>query len=310
MVTATSRTHTFRTAVVRTPGGPDSIELIDVPVMEPGPGEVRVRIAAAPVNPVDLGVADGVFHAMNLVDQPEHTGLGWDFAGTVVAAGPAVDLGVGIRVAGLVTGFDRDFGTYAEQLVVSAADLAVVPDGLDLVAASTVPLNGLAAAQIVDLLGDAPAHRDRLLVTGAAGAVGGYVASLAQDRGWRVTGLARAEDEEFVRGLGADFTTQAEPGWDAVADGAVLQERGLALVRDGGTFVGVRPGAEPATERDITVAAVVTHPDGPRLGDLLARTASGELPARMHAVVPLDQVADAHRAVAKAGVRGRYVLTP
>ncbi|WP_406265500.1 hypothetical protein OH799_18405 [Nocardia sp. NBC_00881] len=80
---------------------------------------------------------------------------------------------VGTRVAGFVGGFDRDFGSYAEQLVVPAADLAVVPDGLDLVAASTVPLNGLAAAQIVDLLGDAPTDRNRLLVTGAAGAVGG-----------------------------------------------------------------------------------------------------------------------------------------
>src|SRR5829696_8144704 len=160
---------TFRTAAVRTPGGPDSIEIIDVPVVEPGPGEVRVGIAAAPVNPVDLAVAGGLFHAMGLINQPERTGLGWDFAG-----------------------------------------LAVVPDGLDLATASTVPLNGLAAAQIVDLLGDAPTNGNRLLVTGAAGAVGGYVASLAQDRGWQVTGLARAEDEEFVRGLGAGFTTRAE----------------------------------------------------------------------------------------------------
>jgi NADPH:quinone reductase-like Zn-dependent oxidoreductase len=221
-----------------------------------------------------------------------------------------VDLAVGTRVTGLVVGFDRDFGTYAEQLVVAAADLAVVPDGLDLAAASTVPLNGLAAAQIVDLLGDAAADGNRLLVTGAAGAVGGYVASLAQDRGWQVTGLARAEDEEFVRGLGADFTTQAEPGWDAVADGAVMQERGLALVRDGGAFVGVQPSAKPATERGITVDVVVAHPDGPRLENLLARAASGELHARVHAVVPLDQVADAHRAMAKGGVRGRYVLKP
>ena len=303
-------TFTFRTGVVRTPGGPDSIEIINVPVTEPGPGEVRVAIAAAPVNPVDVAVAAGVFHAMELIDQPERTGLGWDFAGTVVARGPGVDLAVGTRVAGLITGFDRDFGTCAEQLVVSAADLAVVPDGLDLVTASTVPLNGLAAAQIVDLLGDAPTSGNRLLVTGAAGAVGGYVASLAQDRGWQVTGLARAEDEEFVRGVGADFTTHAEPGWDAVADGAALQEQGLALVRDGGAFVGVQPSAKPATERGITVDVVVTHPDGPRLGDLLASTASGVLPARVHAVVPLDQVADAHRAVAKGGVRGRYVLKP
>ena len=205
---------TFRTAVVRTPDGPDSIEIIDVPVVEPGPHEVRVAIAAAPVNPVDLGVASGTFHAMGLINQPERTGLGWDFAGTVVATGPGVDLAIGTRVAGLVVGFDRDYGTYAEQLVVAAGDLAVVPAGLDLVAASTVPLNGLAAAQIVDLLGDASNDGNRLLVTGAAGAVGGYVASLARDRGWHVTGLARAQDEEFVRSLGVDFTTHAEPGWD------------------------------------------------------------------------------------------------
>ena len=301
---------TFRTAVVRTPGGPDAIEIIDVPVVEPGPGEVRIRVAAAAVNPVDLGVAAGRFHAMGLINQPERTGLGWDFAGTVDATGPGVDLVVGTRVAGLVSGFDRDFGTYAEQLVVPASDLAVVPEGLDLVTASTVPLNGLAAAQIVDLLGDAPADGNRLLVTGAAGAVGGYVASLAQDRGWQVTGLARAEDEAFVRSLGADFTTHAERGWDAVADGAVLQEQGLALVRDGGAFVGVSPSAVPATERGITVVVVVAHADGPRLADLLARAASGELPARVHAVVPMDEVADAHRAVAKGGVRGRYVLEP
>jgi NADPH:quinone reductase-like Zn-dependent oxidoreductase len=303
-------TSTFRAAFVRTPGGPDSIEIIDVPVVEPGPDEVRVAIAAAPVNPVDLGVVGGTFHAMGLINQPERTGLGWDFAGTVLATGQGVDLAVGTRVAGLVVGFDRDYGTYAEQLVVRAGDLAVVPDGLDLVAASTVPLNGLAAAQIVDLLGDASSDGNRLLVTGAAGAVGGYVASLARDRGWQVTGLARAQDEEFVRNLGVEFTTHAVPGWDAVADGAVLQERGLALVRDGGAFVGVRPGAEPAAERGVVVAVVVTYPDGHRLGELLARTASGELPARVHAVLPLDQVADAHRAVAKGGVRGRYVLKP
>jgi len=303
-------THTYRAAVVRTPAGPDSIEVIDRPVADPGPGEVRVQIAAAPVNPVDRAVADGVFHRMGLVHQPDWTGMGWDFAGTIAATGAGVDMAPGTRVAGMIDGFDRDFGAHAGQLVVAAADLAVVPDGLDLVAASTVPLNGLAAAQIVDLLGDAPAGEDRLLVTGAAGAVGGYVTALAPDRGWRVTGLARAEDETFVRGLGADFTTRAEPGWDAVADGAVLQEEGLALVRDGGTFVGVQPSAPPPAERGVTVTAVTAHPDGRTLTDLLARTATGELPARVHAVFPLEQAADAHRALARGGARGRDVLRP
>jgi NADPH:quinone reductase-like Zn-dependent oxidoreductase len=147
-------------------------------------------------------------------------------------------------------------------------------------------------------------------VTGAAGALGGYVIPLAQDRGWRVTGLARATDEEFVRSLGADFTAQAAPGWDAVADGAALQEPGVALVRDDGLFVGVQPGAAPPEERGVTVHVVVTQPDGARLAQLLGAIVSGHLPARVHAVLPLDQVATAHRAVAKGGVRGKYVLQP
>jgi NADPH:quinone reductase-like Zn-dependent oxidoreductase len=299
---------TFRTAIVRTPGGPDSIEIIDVPVVEPGPGQVRVEIAGAAVNPVDLALTAGVFHRLGLIDQPDHTGLGWDFAGTVTAAGPDVDIPVGGRVAGLVAGFDRDFGTYAEQLIVAASDTAPVPDGLDLATAATVPLNGLAADQLVDLLGDGGGRS--LLVTGAAGAVGAYVVTLAQDRDWRVTGLARAEDEKFVRGLGADFTTQTARAWDAVADCAALQEQGLTLVRDGGVFVGVQPGAAPAEERGVTVRVLVAQPDGARLAQLLDSTASGHLPARVHAVVPLDRVADAHRAVARGGVRGKYVLQP
>ncbi|HEY7069531.1 MAG TPA: hypothetical protein VH479_05435, partial [Acidimicrobiales bacterium] len=236
-------TTTFRTAVIRTPGGPESIEIIDVPVVEPGPGQVRVEIAGAAVNPVDLATAAGVFHGMGLVHQPDHTGLGWDFAGTVTAAGPDVDVPASTRVAGLVAGFDRDFGTYAEQLVVPAGDIAAVPAGLDLATAATVPLNGLAAAQMVDLLGDGEGRT--LLVTGAAGAVGGFAIPLAQERGWRVTGLARAEDETFVRGLGAAFTAEPTPGWDAVADGAALQRAAVALVRDGGSFVGVQPGQAP-----------------------------------------------------------------
>jgi len=300
---------TYRAAVIRAPGAP--IEIIDAPVVEPGPGEVRVAVAGAAVNPVDLGVARGIFHEMGLINQPERTGLGWDFAGVVSAAGPGVELARGTRVAGFVPGFDRDYGTYAEQVVVTAADIAVVPDGLSLIAAATVPLNALAATQILDLLGAPAPDNDRLLVTGAAGAVGANVAALAPERGWQVTGLARPRDEGFVRGLGVEFRDYAElPVWDAVADGAALQERALALVRDGGRFVGVQPAARLAPERGISVDVVVTEPDGTRLAGLLARAAAGQLPVRVHDVVPLDRAADAHRAMADGGMRGRIVIVP
>ncbi|WP_028638609.1 NADP-dependent oxidoreductase [Nocardioides sp. URHA0032] len=301
-------TQTFRAAVVRTPGGPDAIELVDLPVRDPAPGEIRVRVAAAPVNPVDLAVADGYFHGIGLIDQPDRTGLGWDFSGTVEAAGEGVDLPVGTRVAGLVGGFDRDFGTYAEQLVLSASDVGLVPADLDLVAAATLPLNALTAAQLVDLLGDGGGRS--LLVTGAAGAVGGYVVPMALERGWRVTGLARAADAEFMRGLGADFTAAAEPGWDAVADGAVMQDAGVALVRDGGVFVGVQPSAPPASERGVEIRVVGVVPDGARTTGLLADAVAGKLVTRVAGELPLADVADAHRLVAKGGVRGRWVLRP
>jgi NADPH:quinone reductase-like Zn-dependent oxidoreductase len=211
-------------------------------------------------------------------------------------------------VAGLVGGLDRDFGTYAERLVLPAADVGLVPDGLDLVAASTLPLNALTAAQLVDLLGDGDGRS--LLVTGAAGAVGGYVVPLAAERGWRVTGLGRATDEDFVRGLGADFTAEARPGWDAVADAAVVQDAGVALVRDGGLFVGVQPSAPPASARGVEVRVVGVVPDGARTTALLAEAAAGRLVTRVAGELPLAEAAEAQRIVGKGGVRGRWVLRP
>ncbi|MEU6420048.1 zinc-binding dehydrogenase [Streptomyces spiralis] len=301
---------TSRRAVVRVPSGPRSIEIVDVPLAEPGPAEIRVKIAAAAINPVDVGVADGVFHRLGLVRQPDHTGLGWDFAGTVDAAGPGVGLPVGTRVAGFIDGFDRDHGSHAEHLVVAAANAAVVPESMDLVEAATVPLNATAAAQLVNLLGEAPSKARRLLVTGAAGAVGAHVAVLAQDRGWQVTGMARAADEPFVRGIGVDFATEPGHGWDAVADAGALQEHALRAVRDDGRFVGVQPASRLPEERGIAVEVLVAHPDGALLAGLLARVATGELPARVHSVAPLDEAADAYEAMTKGSVRGRIVLVP
>ena len=89
-----------------------------------------------------------------------------------------------------------------------------------------------------------------------------------------------------------------------------MQEAGVALARDGGLFVGVQPSALPPEERDVTVRVGQRDARRARLAELLERADRGELLARVHAELPLSEVADAHRAVAKGGVRGRYVLVP
>jgi NADPH:quinone reductase-like Zn-dependent oxidoreductase len=95
-----------------------------------------------------------------------------------------------------------------------------------------------------------------------------------------------------------------------VVDAAILHATALSAVRDGGTYVGLQPGNAPAAERGIRTREVVAAPDGARLAPLLGAVAEGRLAARVHAVVPLDRVADVHREVAKGGVRGKYVLQP
>ncbi|MCA5892275.1 zinc-binding dehydrogenase [Isoptericola sp. NEAU-Y5] len=302
--------QTSRRAVVRTPSGPGSIEIIDAPVPEPGPGQVRVKVAAAAINPVDLDVVSGRLHGLGLVSQAEHTGLGADFSGVVEAAGDGVGLALGTRVAGFVGGVDRDHGSHAEHLVVAADDVAGLPDGMCPNVAASMPLTLTTAAQLLGVLGDVPPQARRLLVTGAAGGVGAAVAVLAKERGWQVTGLARAGDQAFVHGLGVGFTTAPAGGWDVVADAAAMQEEALSLVRDGGTFVGVLPGLEPDEERGVTVGVVVSRPDGPLLARLLDRVVDGTVPARIHAALPLTEVVSAYRLLAKGGVRGRVVVLP
>lgn len=299
---------TFRAAVVRSPHGPESVELVDLPVRHPGARQVRVRIEAATVNPADVWVTDGFFHSIGMIAQPEHVGLGWDFAGTLLEVGEDVDLAVGTRVAGIVPGFDRDFGSYAEEIIADLDWIAGVPEGLDSAAATTIPLNALTADQMVDLLGDGDGRR--LLVTGAAGAVGAFVVSLAAERGWVVTGFARPTDEKFIRGLGADFTARSSGVWDAVADTAGLQDSAAQLARDGGLFVGVRPNVLPEPGRGVTVRAVSVVPNTERLASLLGWAADGKLATRVADELPLDQVSDALQLVAKGGARGRYVLRP
>ena len=137
-----------------------------------------------------------------MIREREHVGIGWDVAGTIDAIGPEVTaFAAGDRVIGLRDRLDQPLGTYAERIVLDAADVAAAPTGVTSVAASTIPLNALTAVQALDALGLAAGQT--ILVTGAAGGLGGFGVELAAMRGLRVIAAAGDADENIVRELGA-----------------------------------------------------------------------------------------------------------
>ncbi|WP_372344546.1 NADP-dependent oxidoreductase [Streptomyces sp. KL116D] len=296
----------MRAAVVTTFGGPEAVEIADVERPEPGAGQIRIKVAAATLNPVDAGVRSGAFGGAGT-----RRGLGWDVAGTVEAADVAAGWQPGEAVVALHYGLANPLGTHAEHVVVDASAAAKAPATLDATHAATLPLNALTAAQALDLL-DVRAGQS-LLVTGAAGAVGGYAVQLAAHRGIEVTAYASAADEELLRGLGATHVvprgTAPAPA-DAVLDTAVLGAEALAWVRDGGAYAGVIPGAAPAPERGVRTAAVEVAPDGARLAELVRLADEGVLTTRVAETYALADAVKAHARLAEGGVRGRLVLIP
>jgi NADPH:quinone reductase len=309
-----------RALVARRLDGPDAIELIETPVPGPGPGQVRIAVAAAAVNPVDVATAGGALVQLGLTAAREQHGLGWDVAGTVDAVGPGVDLPVGTAVIGLADLLGRALKTHAEQVVLDASAVAPAPRGLDQVAASTIALNALTADQALDALA-LPAGAT-LLVTGAAGAVGGYAVQLARHRGLDVVAVASPADEALVREIGArhvvprgaDLPTAVRElvpgGVDGVVDAALVGIAAQEAVRNRGGFAHLVVTPAPAPLRGIRVHTVLVSADGDRLHRLVGLVESGILATRVAGVHPLEDAATAYRKVAGGGLRGRLVLIP
>jgi NADPH:quinone reductase-like Zn-dependent oxidoreductase len=289
----------------------DTTEPTVLDVADLGPdldaGDVLIDVVASSVNPIDHFVASGNAHPV--FGLPHQVGLGWDVVGRVRSVGTDVEgLAPGDLVAGLHDDLTASSRAHATQVVLPVAALALVPADLFPVDAATVPLNALTADQALRPLGAADGRS--LLVTGAAGAVGGYAVALAAAAGWQVTGLARAQDERWVRAAGAaHFVTSPEPAaYDVVFDAAVLDLAALAATRDGGDYVSVMPPALPPAERGVRVGAVSVRADGARLSELLARSAAGELEARVAGTAALEDAAAVYAKVAAGGQRGRWVL--
>lgn len=308
----------MRAVVARGYGGVEVLELVTVPLPEPGPGQVRVRVEAATVNPVDLVTRSGALVEAGLMTARECTGIGWDVAGIVdqvgVGAGEFVP---GQRVVGMRDLLDVSVGAYAEYLVLDATAVAPAPPGVSAAAAATLPLNGLTALQSLDLL-DLVAG-DTLLVTGAAGAVGGFAVELAVRRGLRVIAQAGAADEDYVRGLGAEWVVGRDAsdlagdvrrlvpgGVSGALDTAGLGVRALAAVRTRGAYVTVVGGSAPLPLRGIRVHQQWISADGAALAELAAM----DLTLRVADVLPLERAAEAHDRLAAGGIRGRLVLAP
>ncbi|GAA1539877.1 alcohol dehydrogenase catalytic domain-containing protein [Nocardioides humi] len=294
-------------ALITRPGvdGPVLVETAPAPL---GATDIRIAVAATSVNPLDVHLASDAGRAVFGITRD--TGLGNDLTGTVVEVGADVTaFRTGDRVAALQRDAAAPVRTHAESVVVPAADAAPVPDGLDLVETASVPINAMAADQGLRALGDADGRR--LLVAGAAGAVGGFALPLAVRAGWQVTALARATDEEFVRRAGAAelVTALPEAAFDAVLDAAFSMGVAFGAVRDAGAYVGFpAPAVQP--ERGVEVHHVVTQPDGAALAELLRLTAEGVLQPRVAGRLPLADAASAYEKVAGGGQRGRWLLLP
>jgi NADPH:quinone reductase len=302
-------------------GGPEVLEIVDLPAPQPpAPGQVRIRVAAATVNPTDIALRAGVFGPPGDGSEPPYV-PGMELAGVIDAAGPGTPWQVGERVMAIMSPRGPGGGAQAEFVTLPADSVARVPDTVSLTEAATLPMNGLTVRRALDLLALKPGQT--LAVTGAAGAVGGYAIQLGVSEGLRVVADAAAADAGLVRELGANVVVERGPqvaaairqvvpdGVDALLDAAVMGQPVLAAVRDGGQVAAVRPFRGEA-ERAISITLVLVGDylhAGAKLAVLARQVSDGIITLRVAAELPAERAADAHRMLEAGGVRGRLVLT-
>jgi NADPH:quinone reductase-like Zn-dependent oxidoreductase len=298
------------------------LRLVDLPDPEAGPGELRIRVHAAAVNPTDTVLRSGG-RAERLRDvRPPHV-PGMDAAGVLeqIGAGAVTDLVVGEPVMAIVLPLGAR-GAYAERVVVPAASVVRSPAGAGHAEAATLPMNGLTARAALDALALAPGQV--LAVTGAAGAVGGYAVQLAKAAGLTVVADASARDRDLVVSLGADTVVArgddvarrmrdvVPDGVDGLVDAALLEERVVGAVRDGGGMVTLRGyDGGGADHRGVSFFPVfVRNFAGAHalLDGLRTQAEDGTLSLRVARTFPAAQAAEAHRVLEAGGTRGRLVL--
>jgi NADPH:quinone reductase-like Zn-dependent oxidoreductase len=273
----------MKALVIHEFGGPEVLRVVDIPIPEPGAGQVRVRVSGSAVNPIDLSTRSGALANSGLIVQAPTIALGWDVSGIVDAIGEGVSrFAVGDAVVGLRDILSSVPGAQAEQVVLDQSALAHAPKGASPIETATLPLNALTADGALRRSG--VRRGDSLLITGAVGAVGGFVLQLAALAGVYTIAVADTPDEHLARELGASAfvpraSTLAQPirdlvpgGVDAVIDAALLGIVAHEALRGGGTFVAlVRPFAPPPLRGNPRGGAGVLRRRRPAAGALSAR---------------------------------------
>ncbi|WP_199829056.1 NADP-dependent oxidoreductase [Streptomyces rimosus] len=331
-------TRTMRAIQLHEHGGPEVLRYDEVPVPEPGPGEVLVRVHAVGINPPDWYLRDG------LTNIPPETRPkfelpvipGTDVSGVVEAVAADVeDFSVGDEVFGLLRFPSFDGRAYAEYVAAPASDLARKPVGIDHVHAAGAPMSLLTAWQFLIEVGhdhpspfQAARHRPvtlgagtTVLVNGAAGGVGHFALQLAKWKGAQVIAVASGAHESFLRDLGADEFidyTKSRPeelasGVDLVLDavGGHDSSRLLRTLKRGGALFPVFFGEydeEETAKLGVTVSGTQVRSNGAQLAEVGSLLDAGTVRVAIDSTYPLADAQAAHERASRGHIQGKIVL--
>jgi NADPH:quinone reductase-like Zn-dependent oxidoreductase len=292
-------------------GGPEVLELVELPDPEPGPGQIRVAVRATGINPIDWKVRSGAMGG----DLPRRTGQ--EVAGVVDKVGDGV---TGVEVGEAVFGAVAGGGGAAELALVE--NYARLPQGLDFAGAAALPVAVETAVRTLDVLGVGVGQT--LVINGASGSVGIAAVQCARARGARVIGTASAANQDYVREFGAEPTTYG--------DGLVERVRALAGERDGvvdraldASGGGMLPALVELTgapERVVTIADYAgaeqtgvpfsggtgTERAWHALADVAQLITDGRFRLPVAQTFPLADIAEAHQISESGHPRGKLVL--
>ena len=302
-------------------GGSDVLRYEDAPRPTPGPQQVLVEVAATSFNPVDAGIRGGYLTEVYEVDFPHIPGV--DVAGTIAELGDGV---TGWTLGDAVVAFlplDAD-GAAAEYALVPAYALAAAPTSVPLVDTAALPEPALTAWQALFEIAGLTAGQ-RVLINGAAGAVGGYAVQLAKQAGAHVTATARDRDTQRLLDLGADRTVgyldydrspirvEGAP-FDVVLNLVSTTdsqtEALISLIGDGGFHVGTMVFGPENPPRGIRTQRVFVRSDAAQLAALAHRVDDGQLRIEVADRRPLAEAAAVHDASDAGRLHGKTLLVP